>query len=256
MSDCNKTGQPPDSIWFRSAHWSAGTDFPENTLHWGKLMYSCKGLARITIKGNVYLSTPEFAIWLPAHTSHHSIAFTEIEYAIIHVHEKLCKQLPTEVETLKINGIIKEIIKDFSRRSVGHISSVTDINLANVLIEQLALCESFNCFLPLSEDSIISKITKKMIDEPDGLYTLKNWSDNIGLSERTLSRRFLSSTGINFNEWKLRRKVLLAISLLQEGKSVKYVSSCLGYHDPSAFIAMFRLRMGITPGQLVSDTPH
>ncbi|MFZ4832078.1 helix-turn-helix domain-containing protein [Rouxiella sp. Mn2063] len=71
------------------------------------------------------------------------------------------------------------------------------------------------------------------------------------MSEKTLSRRFSSSTGINFNEWKSRRKILLAISLLQEGKTVKYVSASLGYNDPSAFIAMFKKRMGIPPGQLV-----
>lgn len=250
MSNRDKTGEPPESIWFRCAKWVAGTDFPDQSLHWGKLMYSCVGLVKINVNGDTYLSTPEFAVWLPPQTSHKSLALTNIEYVIIHFHEKLCSHLSCEVKTLKINGIIREIIKDFSRRSVGHPSSQADINLANVLGEQLALSDSFDCFLPLSEDEIIRKITQKMINQPDAVYTLKSWSDKIGLSERTLSRRFLLSTGINFNEWSIRRKVLLAISLLQEGKSVKYVSSSLGYHDPSAFIAMFRKRMGISPRQL------
>lgn len=39
----------------------------------------------------------------------------------------------------------------------------------------------------------------------------------------------------------------MAMTLLQEGKAVKYVASTLGYNDPSAFIAMFRRQTGQSP---------
>lgn len=250
MSYQNKTGQSPEMIWFRCAKWVAGTDFPENILPWGKLMYSCDGLAKINVEEKIYLSTPEFAIWLPPQSSHHSLALTNINYVIIHFKKDICDSLPSKIRTLKINGIVKEIIKDFSKREVDYPSSKADENLALVLVEQLALSEDFDCFLPISEDDVIKKITNKMLNDPNGVYSLKFWSNKLGLSERTLSRRFLYSTGINYNEWNLRRKVLLAIRLLQEGKTVKYVSTTLGYNDPSAFIAMFKKRMAVSPGQI------
>lgn len=247
----SKAGQPPEMIWFRCTSWAAGTDFPEQVLPWGKLMYSYEGLAKINVEEDIYLSTPEFAIWLPPLTSHYSLALTNVNYVIIHVHKKLCDLLSTKVKTLKISEIVRAIIKDFSRRSINYPLDKADKNLATVLVEQLTFSENFDCFLPISEDNVIRTMTKKMLNRPEEIHTLKYWSDKLGLSERTLSRRFFSSTGINFNEWKLRRKVLLSITLLQEGKTVKYVSATLGYNDPSAFIAMFKKRMGISPGQLV-----
>ncbi|MFZ4832079.1 AraC family ligand binding domain-containing protein [Rouxiella sp. Mn2063] len=164
MSHQNKSGQPPEMIWFRCASWVAGTNFPEQAFPWGKLMYSCDGLAKVNVEDDTYLSTPEFAIWLPPQTSHYSLSLTDIDYVIIHFHEKLCPLLPSKVAALRINGIAKEIIKEFSKRSINYPSNQADDNLATVLVEQLALSESFNCFLPISEDRVISKITQKMLD--------------------------------------------------------------------------------------------
>jgi len=58
MSPQNKAGQPPEMIWFRCASWVSGTNFPEQTFPWGKLMYSCDGLAKVNVEEDTYLSTP------------------------------------------------------------------------------------------------------------------------------------------------------------------------------------------------------
>lgn len=115
------------------------------------------------------------------------------------------------------------------------------------MLEQLALSERFDSYLPLGSDDVVKIMTEKMSAAPHDLNTLTQWSGMLGLSERTLSRRFLAATGISFNEWKLRSKTLMAMTLLQEGKAVKYVASTLGYNDPSAFIAMFRRQTGQSP---------
>ena len=67
------------------------------------------------------------------------------------------------------------------------------------------------------------------------------------MSTRSFERHFKSQTGISFGQW-LRRLVLLkAIKLLQAGYSVKKTALHLGYRNTSAFTAMFRRELGLSP---------
>ncbi|MBH3136316.1 helix-turn-helix transcriptional regulator [Serratia marcescens] len=247
MKPSELTGEIPISIWFRNKSWPAGTQFPLQALPWGKLMYSMKGLAEINIEDNIYLSTPEYAIWLPVNTEHESVAKSAIDYVILHVSPPLCQSLPSKPQTLRLNKIVKAVLADFSERRIGYPHTPQDQTLVTALLEQLALSERFDSYLPLGSDDVIKIMTEKMSAASHDFNTLTQWSGMLGLSERTLSRRFLDATGISFNEWKLRSKTLMAMTLLQEGRAVKYVASTLGYHDPSAFIAMFRRQTGQSP---------
>ncbi|WP_193160112.1 AraC family transcriptional regulator [Serratia ureilytica] len=247
MKSSELTGEAPISIWFRNKSWPAGTHFPLQALPWGKLMYSMKGLVEIKIENNIYLSTPEYAIWLPVNTEHESVAKSAINYVILHVSPSLCQSLPSKPQTLRLNKVAKAVLADFSERHIGYPQTSQDQTLVTALLEQLALSERFDSYLPLGSDDVIKIMTEKMSAAPHHLNTLAQWSGMLGLSERTLSRRFLAATGISFNEWKLRSKTLTAMTLLQEGRAVKYVASTLGYNDPSAFIAMFRRQTGQSP---------
>jgi len=52
---------------------------------------------------------------------------------------------------------------------------------------------------------------------------------------------------MSFPEWKQRLRTLKAMPLLEKGAKVEHVALDLGYASASAFIAMFRKLMGITP---------
>ena len=50
-------------------------------------------------------------------------------------------------------------------------------------------------------------------------------------------------------EWRQRLRVVKAMPLLQSGETVENIAQDLGYASASAFIAMFRKRMGVTPDE-------
>ena len=54
---------------------------------------------------------------------------------------------------------------------------------------------------------------------------------------------------MTFFEWRKQLRLLEAIDLLGQGKTVTSVALELGYNSPSAFIAMFRRSLGVCPGQ-------
>jgi len=60
---------------------------------------------------------------------------------------------------------------------------------------------------------------------------------------------------MTFNDWRQRLKVLRGIALLEGGHPVKDAAIELGYVTPSAFIAMFRRHMGMTPQEYLQVHP-
>ncbi len=71
-------------------------------------------------------------------------------------------------------------------------------------------------------------------------------------SGRTLARLFMQETGMTFGEWRRRRILLAALERLSEGIAVTTVALEMGYESPSAFIAMFRQNLGMTPTQYIA----
>jgi AraC-like DNA-binding protein len=49
--------------------------------------------------------------------------------------------------------------------------------------------------------------------------------------------------------WLRRLRLLIALEKLASGSTVNAAAAASGYHGASAFVAMFRREMGVTPGQ-------
>ncbi|OJH37930.1 hypothetical protein BON30_27620 [Cystobacter ferrugineus] len=69
----------------------------------------------------------------------------------------------------------------------------------------------------------------------------------VGMSERTFRRWFRADVGTSFTRWHQQRIVDRAIEQLDRGDSVKCVAADLGYTSTSAFIAMFKRVMNVSP---------
>ena len=77
-----------------------------------------------------------------------------------------------------------------------------------------------------------------------GVEALGVWA---GVSPRTLARRFTLETGFTPSAWRQRARILRALELLASGQPVTTIALDLGYDNVSAFIAMFKRVMGVTP---------
>jgi len=67
------------------------------------------------------------------------------------------------------------------------------------------------------------------------------------MSERTFRRWFHADVGTSFTRWQKQRIGDRAIQHLLRGDSVKCVAADLGYTSTSAFIAMFKRVIGVSP---------
>jgi AraC-like DNA-binding protein len=103
--------------------------------------------------------------------------------------------------------------------------------------------------LPLPRDPRLLAITERLTVDPADKRSLAAWARTAGASARTLARLFHRETGLGFAHWRQQARLLRALERLAAGDPVTTVALDLGYEGPSAFIAMFRSRLGATPGR-------
>lgn len=73
------------------------------------------------------------------------------------------------------------------------------------------------------------------------------------MSERTMQRHFLKTTGMTYKHFTLIERAQKAMSLLQMGRPAADVAFALGYADQPHMIRSLKTIMGVTPGQLAAE---
>lgn len=107
--------------------------------------------------------------------------------------------------------------------------------------------------LPKPQDPRALCLARHFQDYPDDPRSLALLAPQTGASQRTLERLFLKETGMTCGRWRQQCRLLNAITKLASGTSVTEVGLAMGYQSTSAFIAMFRAALGVTPGKYFSD---
>lgn len=84
--------------------------------------------------------------------------------------------------------------------------------------------------------------------------TIKDISEQCGLSADYLSHLFKNEIGENLSSYILKNKLELSKSLLLEGLDNHKICQTLGFSSQSHFISVFKKQYGITPKQFVLFT--
>jgi AraC-like DNA-binding protein len=83
---------------------------------------------------------------------------------------------------------------------------------------------------------------------------IEAWAAWAGASPRTLSRHFITETGLAFGQWRQHARITKALEMLQLDQPITSIALELGYETTSAFISMFKRTWGVTPGKYGSAT--
>ena len=124
----------------------------------------------------------------------------------------------------------------------GYAGRVTEL-----ILDQLRRARPLPGALPWPRAGSLAALCEALYADPTDRRGPEEWGRELGMSGRTLARRFEAELGMSLRSWRRRLRLFKAVELLGGGQSVTQTAMELGYGSTSAFIYAFRTEMGCGP---------
>ncbi|HJE29562.1 MAG TPA: helix-turn-helix transcriptional regulator [Pseudomonas nitrititolerans] len=220
---------------------------------WVQLSHAVEGVLEVRTDRGRFIAPPLRAVWVPAGITHQVFCAADTCIRSLYIDRSVVGDAPERCRVLQISPLLRELIQHFSRLPEAYAEDGPEGRLVQVLLDQLGCAPEIELVLPLPAEPRLRQLCKRLQNHPDSRESLADWSQALGVSERTLSRLFLRETGLTFRAWRQRLRLLSALPALERGERVTDVALCCGYESLSAFIAAFREQFGATPGEFFRD---
>jgi hypothetical protein len=100
-------------------------------------------------------------------------------------------------------------------------------------------------------DGFVDRLRRTGVVENNALVASVVSGHRMAMSERTLQRHFLKTTGLTYKAFTQIERAQKAMALLQQGRPAADVAFALGYADQPHMTRSLKMIMGQTPGQVV-----
>ena len=239
----------PAALLFRSAVAPADGVYPHHQHAWGEFVYSFSGVMEVKLADHHYLAPPQYGVWLPPQVAHVGLNRQESHHCSFYVSPTVAGVLPSKACALVVSPLVRALLEHLRDVPCGPVPTEEEARLMQVLLDQLAVAPCSNSYLPHSSDPLLGPVLLALEADPGDNRTLGELAAAAHTTERTLARRCQRDLGMNLAEWRQRLRVVRALPLLEQGHKVEAIALDLGYGSASAFIAMFRRLMGVTPDE-------
>ncbi len=221
---------------------------PEHRHGKGQLIGIDQGLMTIVINGSRHLVPSRQVVWLPPYVPHGLTSHGAFSGWSVYVDEAICVDLPQDVRTLPRSELLWACVRRLaSWVPPPLLPSVAQQRVLAVLMDELNDLPEAALSLPYPTSRAVQKVAAALLADVADPRTLTDWASVVGLSPRSLSRKFSQETSLSFTQWRQQARLLRALALLAEGRSVTTTALSVGYENVSAFINLFQQRLGITP---------
>jgi transcriptional regulator GlxA family with amidase domain len=161
----------------------------------------------------------------------------------VYLHPRLVRSMAEQCSVLNVAPLLRALLIRACEFPVLSLRRKKEANLITMLLQEVESATHLPLQLTLPTDARALRVAEAMIADPRCVV-----GEVGGASRRTLERIFARETGISFGQWCQQLRVVHAVRLLGEGMKVTAVAEECGYASVSAFVAMFRKRLGVTPG--------
>lgn len=214
---------------------------------WAQLSYALRGHLQVWTAEARFIALPQRAVWIPAGIQHRVHESPKTVIRSLYIDGAALGLDWSECRVLVIRPLLQELIRTFSNIPIEYDPHGPDGRLAQVLADQIAVCPEAGLVLPWPSDERLLALCRQLHQHPASAPSLAQYSRQIGLSEKTLTRLFQQQTGLGFRLWRQRARLVHALPLLEEGMRATDVALACGYDSLSSFIAAFREHTGETP---------
>ncbi|MGD9945400.1 MAG: helix-turn-helix transcriptional regulator [Burkholderiaceae bacterium] len=215
-----------------------------------QLLFALSGAMAVDTESRRWIIPPRRALWVPPGLRHSVTMRGRVEMRTLYLEPGHAGGMPQTCAALDVTPLAQELIIRASEAPVLYEEHSIDGLVVRLLLAEVARLPTLPLWLPLPRREPLMQFCERWLAAPDSTATAASLAASLDVSERTFARWFIDDTGLTFGQWRQRACVLAAIDPLSSGSSVARVALDLGYDSPSAFTAMFRRTLGMSPREL------
>jgi len=225
------------------------TGWHRHDLH--QIEYAVHGVVEVETTEGTHLLPPHRAAWIPAGCTHQATLHASVTTISVLFDPSLVPDAGDGVRIMTASPLIREMVMHavrwpITRTDRDPIADDFFRTLAHLVAAELTHDESRRG-LPSSDDPIVAAA----IDFTQlhlASVTLAQVCAAVGVSERTLRRRFADTLDMSWRSYLVQARLLRSMSLLAEpGRSVLDVAIEVGFENVSSFTRAFRRHAGEVP---------
>ncbi|MGD8999838.1 MAG: helix-turn-helix transcriptional regulator [Granulosicoccaceae bacterium] len=224
------------------AHRISGHQHPR-----AQILYTTRGVYRASTPLGNWVVPAGQALWIPSHIYHELYSNDSANSLLLFVDESCTQSMPGACVVINVSTFLHELFVKAVSMGNDYLQGGRQSHVVQVLLDEINDMHAAPLHLPLAEDKRVRRVMEYLLEHPDDKGKLDIYADYAGASVRNLSRLFKKETGMNFSDWRKQLLLMEAIDRLGQGQTVTRVAMDLGYSSASAFIAMFRGTLGVSP---------
>ncbi len=239
---------PRRAVIGRIVELAAGVRIKPHSHRRGQLIHAPQGPLRVVTEAGTWSVPADQAVWVPSCIEHAVIARTQLSIHTLFIDSGAIHDMPRQCQVLSLSPLMRELLRRAVRLGDDYPVEGPAPRLMAVILDELRTLAPEPLHLPLAKDTRVRKVMDALIANPGDNRSLEDWAGMVGATARTLARGFHRETRLSFGQWRTRLRLIEGLERLQRGHAVTRVALELGYSHSSAFIAMFRRELGVSPG--------
>jgi AraC-like DNA-binding protein len=243
-----RTGGRPPAGSFLYEEKELVTTWHSHDLH--QIEYAFHGAVEVETDMSHCLLPPQQAAWIPAGVEHRTTIRSSVRTISVFFTPQLVPEPGERVRILPVPPVLREMMIYSGRWPIGRPSSDDTADAYFVALGRLVselLDDEQPLSLPTSADPVLAEAmawTRENLDRA----TVVAAARSVGLSERSLRRRFSAGLGMSWRRYLVQARLLRAMALLAEPRPpVLHVATAVGFESASSFNRAFRQWTGETP---------
>lgn len=217
----------------------------------GQLIHATQGVMEVSACGRSWFVAPNAGLWLPAGVVHSTRMRGRVSLRTIYVEE--AGNAPLSPTLVAVGPFLNQLLIRATEAPMHYDPQGADGLVAELLMKEIDWTPLPVCEVAVPRDARLLKLYQHYVQAPADSRSLSDWGRALGASERTLSRVLQHEVGCSFTDWRQSIRLAIAMTRLMAGAPVNVVANEVGYHNASAFTAVFKRLLGLTPRQYMQQ---
>lgn len=248
---------------------AAATEITPHAHPWAQLAAAASGVLRITAGAMTYLVPAWRAVWIPPGVEHLVNAVEAADMRAIYLHRHEAGVTPSSAigqdpvwahcRVLQMSPLLRELILQMDPHGDDEPPPAAETLAREALLgallqNELQRAAPVQLGIELPQDRRLRRLCDAMLAEPTRHAVLADWASEAGASPRTVARLFQDELGTTFQRWRVQVLLGHATTLAARGWPMRLIAAELGYANASAFGAMVRRSVGLSPARFFEGT--